>query len=54
MIQSLLRVLLIALVLVAIYFAVALVLSGIWLKLIAAALVLLFILAVVRIFNIEI
>lgn len=54
MIQSIIKLLLIALVLVAIYFAVAMFVTGIWLKLIAAGLVLVLILGVVRVFNVDI
>lgn len=53
MIKSLLRLLLIIIVLVAIYFAAGLVVTGVWLNLIAAALVIVGIFAAVNLFHID-
>lgn len=53
MIKNILRLLLIIIVLVAIYFAAALFLGGIWLNLIAAALAIVGIFAAVNLFNID-
>lgn len=53
MIQSILRLIVVAIILVAIYFAVALIVTGIWLKLTLALLIVCFIAACVKLFALD-
>lgn len=54
MIQNIIKLLVIGIILVGIYFAAAMFIAGVWIKLTAALLILVFILAAVRLFGIDV